>query len=117
MNKRTIRMIIYYIIGFLIYMAALYLVQTAILSIIGLTRDNFQYVLFDNIIINVILYTTLYAIIYGILWLYDRWSVKVLNEKLNQMKERVKTNEEAILGYGYNNSYNSSSAVRYIWDC
>lgn len=109
MLERIGKMLLYYIIGFAIFLGALHLAQTAILAIIGLDRDQIQYMYLDNILITVIIYTVLFNVIYVSLYIYDRFTVKALNEELIKMKERVKENEEAIQGNRYNDTANDGS--------
>ena len=111
MIKRIVRIVLYYIIGLLIFTAVLYLTQNLLLNLLGLGNEDIDIYL-DGYIITAILYTALYAIINVGLYIYDRVSVKRLNEKLEQMKERVKINEEAIRSYSSNNNYTDGSFVR-----
>ena len=110
MRKNWIRLLVYYILGFLLYSAVLLLTQTLILNILGLTREEVN-IFLDNPIINVILYTALFAFITLMLYAYDQTSVKELNAALNEMKERVKTNEEQIRNNRDGNNYSSSGSV------
>ena len=113
MKKRIIRAILYYIIGLLIFSAVLSLTQDLLLNLLNLSNEDID-IFLDGYIITAVIYTALYAIIYVGLYIYDRVSVKMLNEKLEKMKERVKMNEEAIRSYSSSNNYNDGSFVRGI---
>lgn len=104
---RIIKMFLYYIIGFGIFYLVLYLTQNAVLSIIGLSRDEVD-ILLDSLIVNIILYSVLYLVIDITFYIYDRASIKSLNEKLVEMKERVKENEKTF-GTRHNNSTSSNN--------
>lgn len=108
MKKNIVKLIVFYILGFLLYSLVLYLTQSVVLSILDLTREEVD-IFLDNPIINVILFTVLYSFVTYMLYLYDRTSVEELNEALKEMKERVKANEEQIRSNGYGNNYSSSS--------
>lgn len=108
MKKNIIKLIIYYILGFLLYSAVLYLTQTLILNILGLTREE-VHIFLNNPIINVIIYTILFGFITLVLYAYDQTSVEELNAALKEMKERVKTNEEQIRTNRDVNNYSSGS--------
>ena len=113
MIKRVLKLIIYYIIGLIIFSAVLYFTQNLLLQFLGLSNEDIEIYL-DSYIITTVIYTALFMIINIGLYIYDRFSVKVLNEKLVQMKERVKINEEAIRSYSSNNSCNDGSFARSI---
>ena len=104
-------MIIYYIIGFLIFNVVLYLTQNLFLNIIGLNGEEID-VFLDNNIITMFIYTVLYVAIYIGIYIYDVITIRMLNEKFERMKERVKMNEEAIRSYSGNNSCDDGSFVR-----
>ena len=113
MRKRIIRAILYYIVGLLIFSTVLYFTQTILLNLLGLTNEDIEIYL-DGYIITAVIYTVLFVIINVGLYIYDKVSVKMLNEKLEKMKERVKMNEEAIRSYSSNNNYHDGSFVRGI---
>lgn len=108
MKKNIVKLIVFYILGFLLYTAVLYLTQSIVLNILGLAREEVD-IFLDNPIINVILYTALFSFVTYMLYLYDRTSVEELNAALKEMKERVKLNEEQIRNNRYGNNYSSSS--------
>ena len=108
MKRNILKLIILYVLGFLLYSLVLYLTQSIILNNLGLAREEIN-IHFDSLIINVIMYTVLFSFITYMLYLYDRTSVQELNEALREMKERVKINEEQIRSNRDVNNYNSSS--------
>lgn len=109
MKKNWIRLIVFYILGFLLYYAVLFLTQTIVLNILGLTREEVN-IFLDNPIINVIMFTGLFIFVNFVVYTFDKTSVEELNEALKEMKERVKTNEEQIRAKGYDNNYSSSDS-------
>ena len=108
MKKNIVKLIVFYILGLLIYSLVFYLTQSVILNALELTREEVE-IFLDNPAINIILYTALYCFVTYMLYLYDRTSVEELNTALKEMKERVKMNEEQIRNNRYDNNYSSSS--------
>ena len=110
MKKNIIKLIVFYILGFLLYSAVLFLTQSLVLNAIGITREEVD-ILFDNPIVNIILYTVLYCFIALMLYAYDLTSAKELKIALIEMKERVKANEEQLRQNRDDNNYSGSSDV------
>lgn len=110
MKKNIIKLIVFYILGFLLYSAVLFLTQSLVLSILGLARDEIN-IFLDNPIINLILYTILFSFITLMLYAYDQTSAKELKIALIEMKERVKANEEQLRQNRDDNNHSGSSDV------
>lgn len=105
MKDRSIKMILDYAIGFIIYTAIIYLTQVIMLYSIGV--ENIRKIPFTNPLGNIIFYTIFYGVITIVLYIYDNLKIKELNKNLKEMKERIKAHEEEILVY--RNNYNNSS--------
>ena len=110
MKKNVTKLIIYYILGFLLYSAVLYLTQTFLLNILELAREEVD-IFLNSPIINIIIYSMLFAFITLMLYAYDQTSVEELNAALKEMKERVKTNEEQIRNNRNDNNYSSGNSI------
>lgn len=110
MKKNIIKLIVLYILGFLLYSAVLSITQSLILNTIGITRDEID-IVFDNPIANIVFYTMLFSFITLMLYAYDKTSAKELKIALIEMKERVKTNEEKLRENRNDNNYSSSGGT------
>ena len=108
MKKNIIKLVIYYILGLLLYLSVIYLTENIILNILKLSRDEVE-IFLDSPIINVIFYTAVFAFSTLVLHAYDRTSVKELNEALKEMKERVKINEKQIAKINNDSSCSSGN--------
>lgn len=75
LKEKIIKLSIYYIIGFIIFLTGLRLSETIILKIIGLDRKDV--ILFmDSFVIHLLIYTICFITISVCLYLYDKISIR-----------------------------------------
>ena len=84
MKENIINLIIYYIIGFIIFLTVLHLTETIILLMIGLNKND-VILYMDKFSIHLLIYTILYITISTILYLYDTVS-KIIEKKRKNFK-------------------------------
>lgn len=88
MKKTFLRVTFEYITFFLIFECALQLTQVILLKILVLEKSE-MIIFLNNPIIDVFIFTVIFfAILIG-LYIYDKASVKQLNESLDRMNKRL----------------------------
>jgi len=88
-----IKLILYFIIGYMVFNIVFSITQVLILNILG-ANGNVLEILIENFYINVIIYTIIYIVIILLNFTYNKIIAKKLNEKLQKLKERSENNEE-----------------------
>ena len=92
MKKRILKIIICGIIGYLLFNIIISLTEVFILNCFNVSKNIFL-VFIDNFGINLSIYIVLYFLIVTSIFLYARYIVRKLNDKLKKMRERRNINE------------------------
>ena len=91
MKSKILKLIFYYFIGFGLFYGVLYLTESLLLNIIGLSRNDIE-IAFDRADIRIIQYTTIFFLICGILYIYDKFSFDYFRRKLLDIKKKITKN-------------------------
>ncbi len=86
MKQRIMRIILYYIMGFVVFSVILSLSQLIVLGILGQTGD-FMIILSNNCNKIFKTYTILYVLLSVALYVYDKIIIKKLNDNLNKTRK------------------------------
>lgn len=89
MKQRIVKVILYYIIGFVVFSVILSLAWLAVLCILGRIED-FMIILSNSYNKIFKTYTILYILLSVSLYLYDKIAIKMLNNNLNKMRKESK---------------------------
>ena len=90
MKKRIIRIIVYFILGYILFNIIISITKFTILKFYKLD-ENFISILLNALTDNLFIYTILFFMIIIGIFIYDKSMVKKLNDKL---KERRNKNEQ-----------------------
>ena len=92
MKKRLFKIILFGILGYILFNIIISLTEVIILNYFGICK-NIITTFVNNLVFNLSVYIILYLTIIIGIYLYDKHIVKKLNDRLEKMRERRKGDE------------------------
>lgn len=92
MGKRVLKLILFGVLGYILFNIIVSLTEITILNYFGL-KERIINIFKDNFVLNLSIYIITYFTMVISIYLYDKYIVKKLNDKLKKMRERGKKDE------------------------
>ena len=92
-RKDILYLIIYGVVGYFVFNLIVSLIEVILLKFWHI-KNNFSHILFDNIYVNLVIYLIIFFITMFIIFLHNKYIVKILNDKLQKIKKKGGDNDE-----------------------
>lgn len=89
MGKRVLKLILFGVLGYILFNIIVSLTEITILNYFGL-KERIINIFKDNFVLNLSIYIITYFTMVISIYLYDKYIVKKLNDKLKKMRKGEK---------------------------